>query len=96
MICETCHGTGWPMGLDTGFLQPCQVCGGSGFAYCCEGSERYGQLDGGSTGRDPGAASKTDGSERNSDQDGGPPPRYMTEAELLQGLQDMGLGVFED
>ncbi len=101
MICEACHGTGNVLtrfdpydGVWVDF--PCQTCGGTGRDYCCGGSERYGQLDGESTGRDPGAASKTDGAETHSDQDGGSPPEYMTEAELLQGLQDLGLGVFTD
>jgi hypothetical protein len=79
MICEACHGTG---NVSTRFDPydgvwvdfPCQTCGGSGRDYCCGGSERYGQLDGESTGRDPSAASKTDGAARHSDQDGGSPP----------------------
>jgi hypothetical protein len=94
MICETCHGTGFSTPRWNPWL-PCEVCGGSGRDYCCQGSERYGQ--GGLSGKVPGLRSK-----RMSTGDGvafdttNPPPLRMTEAELLAGLQDMGLGVFED
>ena len=98
MICETCHGSGnriHQVHNRTGMLEcflPCVTCGGSGFDYCCVGSERYGQLDGESTGRESSAASKTDGTERCSGQDGGSPPlETITEADLLRGLEDLGL-----
>lgn len=43
MRCETCRGEGkrwWPrdLGARGGYL-PCDDCGGTGFAHCCEGDQ---------------------------------------------------------
>lgn len=52
MRCEACKGTGQFPTINTdgqyGPLYPrtlpCPDCDGTGIAYCCEGSERHGQL----------------------------------------------------
>ena len=55
MICPVCHGARYvieEIRFDAKTMSyhakltaiPCPECGGSGFAYCCEGSERHGQL----------------------------------------------------
>lgn len=70
MICETCHGTGFTrrylslMGGEMWADEPCTVCGGCGFDYCCGGSERYGQV----IWEVPDTASNTAGSEKSEDQ----------------------------
>ena len=36
MICPKCHGNGFTTA--SGTVEPCGECGGSGTAYCCEGT----------------------------------------------------------
>jgi len=57
MRCDLCQGTGWyqPAPEFVTFLWnekiPCPECHGNGITYCCEGSERYGQLKNDETGK---------------------------------------------
>jgi hypothetical protein len=90
MICETCHGMGTMLRLN-GAVLPCLTCGGHRFDYCCQGE--IGEV----IREAPDTDSKPAGApQRHVDQAHTSPPSYMTEAELLQGLQDMGLGVWPE